>query len=77
MPQPVHPPQSEKALRITVGQLREYLRPFGDHAEVTFGTTIRGAPLVFYRVKSVRRDDGLVLVELNELDLLHDSFGPE
>ncbi|WP_432347916.1 hypothetical protein WMC41_09910 [Shinella yambaruensis] len=49
---------------ITVGELRAMLREYRDHVEITFGATLNGTPLEFYRVKS--RGDDLVQIELNE-----------
>lgn len=51
---------------ITVRELIEQLRMHSDDAEVDFGCTLDGAPLVFYRVKA--RGDDLVQIELNEDD---------
>lgn len=49
---------------ITVGELRAMLREFRDDVEITFGATLDGTPLEFYRVKP--RGDDLVQIELNE-----------
>jgi hypothetical protein len=51
--------------RITVGRLREELSGYRATDEITFGCTMNGDPLVFYRVK--RRGPDLAQIELNEL----------
>ena len=43
--------QREADYRITLGELREVLRGYPDSAEVTFGSTMAGVPLIFFRVK--------------------------
>jgi len=54
----------EERSRITVWELKEKLQGYPDDTEITFGSTIAGVPLIFYRVKS--RGDDLVQIELNE-----------
>lgn len=49
---------------LTVGQLVDDLLLFGRDCEITFGSTMAGAELVFYRTK--RRGENLVQIELNE-----------
>lgn len=51
--------------RITVGELKRRLSIFPDDAEITFGSTRNGVPLVFYRTKG--RGPDLVHIELKEL----------
>lgn len=49
-----------KTYTITVGELREHLRGFPDHAELFFGN----GNLQFYRVKS--RGPALLQIEFNQ-----------
>lgn len=61
-----------KGHRRTVGELRARLAEFDDEAEITFGCTEAGTPLVFYRVKNrgpvgANGGDQLAHIELNEL----------
>ncbi|MGE0269473.1 MAG: hypothetical protein AB7S78_13570 [Candidatus Omnitrophota bacterium] len=64
-----NPDQVERESRITIGRLREDLQGYSDDTEITFGSTREAVPLIFYRVK--RRGDGLVQIELNEVDPEH------
>lgn len=49
---------------LTVGQLKRELQKWSDDTEITFGETMAGAELNFYRFK--KRDDKLLHIELNE-----------
>lgn len=49
---------------LTVGDLKRELQNWSDSTEITFGGTMAGAELVFYRFK--KRDDKLLHIELNE-----------
>ena len=40
-------------------------------AELDFGSTFAGVPLVFYRVKARSQDRSQIQIELNELDEEH------
>ena len=58
--------------RITVGDLREQLAAYDAEAEITFGCTENGTPLIFNRVKDrgprdAKGADQLAHIELNEL----------
>ena len=55
----------EEKGRITVGRLKKMLEGYSDDTEITFGSTIKAIPLVFYRVK--RKGNDLVQIELNEV----------
>lgn len=64
--------------RITVGELRRDLSIYPDDADITFGCTENGTPLIYNRVKErgprdVPEAERLVQVELNEL---HDGDLP-
>jgi len=51
---------------LTVGAIREAIRGVADDVEITFGETLNGVPLHFYRFKW--RDEKLLQFELNEAD---------
>ena len=54
--------------RITIGELVDQLRHYPRDAELDFGATLAGVPLVFYRVKSRSQDNRHIQIELNEFD---------
>jgi len=56
----------EEESRLTVGELIERLQGLPEDTEVTFGSTIQGRYLVFYRLKM--RGDKLLHIELNEVE---------
>lgn len=58
----------EEAHRITVGDLREMLRPWPNGAELTIGPATNAEPLVFCRVKG--RGPNLVQIEVAEASFL-------
>ena len=49
---------------LTVGEIRNALAYLDDDVEITFGGTMAGDGLSFYRFK--RRGDDLLQIELNE-----------
>lgn len=49
---------------LTVSDLKRELQKWSDDTEITFGGTMAGAELVFYRFKE--RDAKLLHIELNE-----------
>jgi hypothetical protein len=51
---------------LTVGAIREAIRGVADDVEITFGETLNGVPLRFYRFKW--RGEKLLQFELNEAD---------
>lgn len=51
---------------LTVGDLRNAIALVDDDVEITFGSTLAGVPLRFYRFKW--RGDALLQMELNEED---------
>ena len=57
--------QEEERSRITVEHLIQQLSLHPKDAEITFGCTVDGTFLVYYRVK--HRGEKLVQIELNEL----------
>lgn len=61
----------EAANRITLGELRENLRPWSDETELKIGPGANGEPLVFCRVKG--RGPNLVQIEVLEARELMDT----
>lgn len=57
-------PRAEE-IRITLGDLKERLAGYPDDMQISFGATLAGAILVFYRVK--QRGPKHLQIELNEL----------
>jgi hypothetical protein len=49
---------------LTVGQIRDAIKGVSDDTEITFGSTLAGKELLFYRFK--RRGEKLLQIELNE-----------
>ena len=68
-------PAKEEDYRITVGDLRQQLAQYPDDAQLIFGSTVAGIPLIFYRVKNrsprvAQPHEMLIQIELNELNQL-------
>lgn len=57
-------PERIPPVRLTVGELRRFIKEVPDDVEIDFGCTLDAVPLIWYRFKW--RDDKLLQLELNE-----------